>query len=138
MRRHYEVFRNAFAKGEVMPAIAEFYDPEIVFEAGDEWVFIEGGALRGHAEVARWFDGQLEVVEGMYLDPEKFIEAKGQIVVIFRIHGRGRHTGIDAGSAGEGQLPRQAHVWTMRDGKATRLVIFSDPAMALKAVGLAH
>ena len=44
--------------------------------------------------------------------------------------GRGR------GSGAAVQSNRTAHVWTLRDGKATRLDLYNDRTVALKAVGL--
>ena len=54
-----------------------------------------------------------------------------EVVVFLRFRGRAR------GSDAELEAP-MAHVWTIRDGKATRLRQFLDRAQALEAVGLSE
>ena len=53
----------------------------------------------------------------------------GRIVVVGRIYGRGRASGLPlAGEFG--------HVWTLRDGRVLRVDAYLDPATALAAAGL--
>jgi ketosteroid isomerase-like protein len=64
------------------------------------------------------------------VEAEELIEApSGQIVVLVHARGRGRASGIEIDD-------RIAHVWTFRDDKAIRNVVYEDRADALKAVGL--
>jgi ketosteroid isomerase-like protein len=63
------------------------------------------------------------------VEPEAFFEGNGQIVVVFlqRSKPRGSNAFVEA---------RAAHLWTVRDGQATRLEIFPRREDALAAAGL--
>ena len=71
-----------------------------------------------------------EAFEELSWEVEKLIEApNGEIVVFVRARGRGRGSGVETDN-------HIAHVWTYRDDKAVRLVVYEEPADALEAVGL--
>jgi ketosteroid isomerase-like protein len=75
----------------------------------------------------------LAAVQDVYPDfraePERFIDAGDDVVVIATIRARG----VRSQAATE---QRQGYVWTVRDGKAIRFRWFNDPRQALEAVGL--
>jgi hypothetical protein len=50
------------------------------------------------------------------------------VVVLCRYTGRGKGSGLDVDTEG-------AHLWTMRDGRAVRLEVFSSRERALEAAG---
>ena len=70
-----------------------------------------------------------EVYPDFRVEPERFVDAGDEIVVI----GTARGT---SASGLEAQW-RQGYVWTVRDGKAVRFRWFNQPREALEAVGLA-
>ena len=71
-----------------------------------------------------------ESFEDLSFEPEKYLEAPGgEIVVFIRARGRGRGSGVEIDN-------RIAWVWTYRDDKAVRAVMYEDRAEALEAVGL--
>jgi ketosteroid isomerase-like protein len=71
-----------------------------------------------------------ESFEDLSFEPEKYLEAPGgEIVVFIRVRGRGRGSGVEMDN-------RIAWVWTYRDDKAVRAVVYEDRAEALEAVGL--
>jgi ketosteroid isomerase-like protein len=71
-----------------------------------------------------------ESFEDLSFEPEQFFEAPGgEIVVFIHVQGRGRGSGLEMDN-------HIAWVWTYRDDKAVRLVIYEEPAEALEAVGL--
>ena len=58
--------------------------------------------------------------------------ASGDVVVVLcRYTGRGKESGVDVDTQG-------AHLWTMRDGTAIRLEVFSTRERALEAAGLSE
>jgi ketosteroid isomerase-like protein len=72
-----------------------------------------------------------ESFEQLSFEPERFIEAPGgEVVVLVHARGRGRGSGLEIDN-------HIAWVWTFRDDKAVRLVVYEEPAEALEAVGLA-
>jgi ketosteroid isomerase-like protein len=60
---------------------------------------------------------------------ERIIDAGDQVVVVAEWRGRGKTSGVVT-------KWRYGAVWTLRDGKVTSIVSHTDPAEALKAVGL--
>ena len=71
-----------------------------------------------------------EVYPDFRLEPERFVDAGENVVVIGTVRGT-----ASAGSGIEAQW-RQGYVWTVRDGRAVRFRWFNDPKEALEAVGL--
>jgi ketosteroid isomerase-like protein len=60
---------------------------------------------------------------------ERYIEHGEHVIVLARYTGRSKGGSVPVDVEG-------AHVWTMRDGRAIRLEIFSDRELALRSVGL--
>jgi ketosteroid isomerase-like protein len=69
-----------------------------------------------------------EVYPDFRVEPERFVDAGEDVVVIGTARGRSA-SGIEA-------QWRQGYVWTVRDGRAIRFRWFNDPNEALQAVGL--
>ena len=73
-----------------------------------------------------------EAFDDLSFEAERFLEAPGGEVVVFvHVRTRGRGSGIETDA-------RIAHVWTFRDDKAVRMVVFTERAEALEAVGLSE
>ena len=73
-----------------------------------------------------------ESFDELSFNPAKFCEAPGgEIVAFIRVRGRGRGSGM----AIDNEI---AWVWTVRDDKAVRCVVYEEPADALQAVGLSQ
>ena len=90
---------------------------------------LEGKAYRGHdgvREMLADFDQDWEYVQ---VDAEEFRDADDEVVVLGRLHGRGRASGVEL------DVP-MGFVWTLRDGKVVRIQSFSEQADALRAAGL--
>jgi ketosteroid isomerase-like protein len=124
-RRAFEAMR----RGGVSAAL-EFMDPEIEFEPPEE--ALEGhGPYRGHQAVRERWNLILEPFDEVEVEFEEFLEAPDdKVVVVFRVHGRGKSSGAPVNM-------RQAHVVTLRGARAVRLKAFRDPAAAKRAAGLA-
>ena len=70
-----------------------------------------------------------EVWQQWRVAPERYIDAGSRVVVLVTIHGRGRGSGVEIER-------RYASIWTLLDGRVTRVEVGLDPDEALKAVGL--
>jgi ketosteroid isomerase-like protein len=68
-----------------------------------------------------WDDWELEV--------EEIYDARDKVVVVLHQSGRATTTGMALDMV-------FAQTWTVRDGRLTRIDVYSDPSEALKAVGL--
>jgi uncharacterized protein len=70
-----------------------------------------------------------EIWEDLRWEPERFIEGAGVVVVLLTLSGTSRQMRADVSAP-------VAHVWTLRDGRVTRLEVFLDRAEAFAAAGL--
>jgi ketosteroid isomerase-like protein len=87
---------------------------------------LDAGMVRGVKRARRAFEDFFSPYEEVSVEPEAFFEGNGQIVVFFLQRAR------PVGSTALVER-RAAHLWTMRDGKATRLEIFPQREKALEA-----
>ena len=108
-------------------AILALMAPDIEIVSG---LLPDQGLLRGH-EGARALWASLREVWGdsFRISPEKFIEHEDRVVVILRVEGTGKTSGLNV------DLP-VAHLFTLRDSKVVRLETFPSRSQALEVVGL--
>jgi ketosteroid isomerase-like protein len=90
---------------------------------------VNPGTYRGPEEVRRFFADLFEPFEEVIIEPEEFFERGDQIAVFVLTRLR------PAGSSAVVEN-RIGHLWTMREGKATRLQVFPRREEALEAAGL--
>jgi ketosteroid isomerase-like protein len=122
-RRAYEAFN-----GGGVEAILDFLDPEI------EWRMFERFArdprvYQGHAGVREVLGLFEENFDAFGAAPHEFIDADDRIVVPVRLYGSAKGTGEETSF-------ELVHVWTARDGRASKLDVYSTREEALRAVGL--
>jgi ketosteroid isomerase-like protein len=67
--------------------------------------------------------------DDLRLEVHEAIDAGDQVFISFTVHGRGQHSGVRTSWD-------NWTVWTVRDGRVTRLLGFTDRAEALEAAGL--
>jgi ketosteroid isomerase-like protein len=87
--------------------------------------------IHGVNEARHAFEEFFSPFEKASVEPEAFFEGGGQVVVFFVQRAR------PLGSTAFVER-RAAHLWTMRDGRATRLEIFPQREEALEAAGLSE
>ena len=122
-RRGYEALRTG--------------DLEVVLELLDSDVSVEvhtgrpdlPEVLHGHAGFLQNLQGLIEVFEDIEVEPEEFIDLDEHLVVPIHTAGHGRASGIRIEN-------RVVHIWTIRDGKATRFRVYGTREEAFEALGL--
>ena len=87
------------------------------------------GVLRDPASASRRLLEWLRQWKGWTVEAEDYRTVGDFVVVICRYRGAGNASGVEIDARG-------AHLWTMGDGGAVRLEIFSSPERALAAAGL--
>jgi ketosteroid isomerase-like protein len=102
-----------------------FMDPQIEYVNPPDAV--EPGTRRGADSFARIRDAYDDV----RIEPEEFIDAGDDVVVLATVHAVGRSSGVP-------MEWRQGYIWTIRAGKAIRFRWFNKPAQALDAAGLSE
>jgi ketosteroid isomerase-like protein len=88
------------------------------------------GPVHGREQAKAWLSGLLEAWDEVVVEPERFIDAGEQVVVIFHVRGRGRGSGIEVTSG------RDAHVWTLEGGRIVAIRWYQGTADALRDTGV--
>jgi ketosteroid isomerase-like protein len=121
---------EAWGRGEP-EAMLELLDPAIEWTVRPD--LPDAGVYRGHQGVIELLSRFGEVLEDQWFDPQDYIDAgEGVVVVPLRWGGRGRSSGIDMAEG------RETWVFTVENGKVTRVTEYSNKAEALEAVGLSE
>ena|ERR1700726_4482186 len=85
----------------------------------------------GFGAVKRYMESFAKHWDEIRFEPEEFIDAGDAVVVVARLVGTGKLSGV--------QVTRSwAYVWTVRNGRALKMVGYADRAEALNAVGMAE
>jgi ketosteroid isomerase-like protein len=117
---------EAVSRGD-WDAATRFAHPEFELRTADR--VVNPGTYRGPDEVRRFFEDQFAPFEEVVVEPQEFFERGDQIVVFVRT----RLRPTDSSAVVENRI---GHLWTMREGKATRLQVFPRREDALEAAGL--
>jgi ketosteroid isomerase-like protein len=104
-----------------------FCDPGIEWDGTN---LPDGKVARGHEAVVEHAMRWAEMWDDWTMEPERFIDAGDQVVLVLREIGRS--------DSGLQMDERHAELYTLRDGKVIYRKGFSDPAEALEAVGPAE
>jgi ketosteroid isomerase-like protein len=121
VRRIYDGWsRGDFSAGTNLMA------PDFEWQQHDEAV--EPGSHRG-ASIGGAIRKIFEVYDDFRVEPEEYVDAGDQVVVIARNRATGRGSGVELDQ-------RFAFVWTVQQGKLVRLQVFEDRRDALEAAGL--
>ena len=124
---------DAYRTGDILPwrrQVEKAFDPEVVLEAGTE-AFTEG-EWRGHEGAVGFVTNQMEVLEGMWLRVNEYVDVdEDWLVVAATFGGRARYTGIPVEM-------HPFHVFTLRDRKIFRWRVFQTRDAALAAAGLSE
>ena len=109
-------------------AVFALYDPEVELDLTATPGF-DTRVYRGVEGVKQWYGDWVGTFDDYTGDVEEWIDAGDCVVAMVHLTARGKRSGalVDM---------RQAHVWTVRDGKLARLRVFASRAEALGAVGL--
>ena len=108
---------------------AEILDPDVEVVWAQEMPDF-GGPTRGIDAMTAGMQNLLAAWEDYSWAADEFVPAGDQVLVLFTARGKGKGSSIEVEA-------HWAHLWTFRDGKATRVEGFTDQAEAGRAAGLA-
>jgi SnoaL-like domain len=131
VRRAYDVGGGRSAFDDWNWFFSEWALPELeIRPAGGRLPDIHGQTFRGRAEVERFWRLFGQAVEDWRYEVEDVIAPSEDLVVVL-VHttGRGKESGAPIDF-------REAHVWTLRDGRAARIEVYLDRDEAFEAAGL--
>jgi ketosteroid isomerase-like protein len=86
----------------------------------------EPDTYRGPEGILRWFAAFGGAMEGVHLEGVEFTAIGDKVLVETKLHARGRATGIETAQ-------RAFLVWTLADGKVTKLETFAEREPAVEA-----
>lgn len=110
-----------------MDALVALCDKEFRLDMSDR-VF-NPAVYEGHDGIRRFYSEVRDVWESYVWEPEQLIEAGPDVVALLVSTGRGRGSGVE--------VEREtAIVWSVREGRATRMRFFRHRDEALRALGL--
>jgi ketosteroid isomerase-like protein len=105
----------------------DFYDPDIEVRG----LVDPHRVYRGRDGVAHYFRDWIAPWASISGEVDEWIDAGDQVIAIVHERGRGKLSGVEVEQ-------RNAHLWTLRDGRLFRLRIFASKAEALEAVGVSE
>jgi ketosteroid isomerase-like protein len=109
--------------------VAQLVDPKIEMH-GTVGGLGEGRIYQGMAEIMDEFQNEdLEAWEERRLEPQEFIDAGENVVMLLHEYRRGKGSGVPLESD-------TGVVIAVRDGRVVRIQGYMDPGAALEAVGL--
>ena len=111
----------------------EFYAEEIVWDLTNtrRAVLFTQAVYHGHGGVRQAWRETLGAFGEVDFDVTELIAAGDQVVATLRERVVGRASGAPAETT-------HAAVWTLADGKVTRLEVFDNPRQALESAGLSE
>ena len=91
---------------------------------------LDGRDYRGPEGFMQWLEDWSAAWEEWSLDPEEYIDGDDRVIVVAKMHARGRGSGVE--------VDRQvALLFELRDGLIVRIDYFNNKSEALAAAGLA-
>ena len=123
LSRGYE----AFGSGDTQAVLA-LLAPDVIVEVHTERPDIGSEVYHGHEGFFANFAELTDVFDDLKVEAGEIEQRGERILVACRVTGRGKGSGVEI-------VAKIFHVWTLRDGIATRLEIYSDAERAGKALG---
>jgi ketosteroid isomerase-like protein len=125
-----QIVRRIFAdySGPNPEAALAAFDPEV------EWVNPPNSptpVLHGHAGVLENMTDWARAWKSFRMEPHEWYVADDKVLVRVTMFAIGRETGVPI-------EVDQFQIWTLRDGKVTRMQMFFDRAPAFEAAGLSE
>jgi ketosteroid isomerase-like protein len=117
---------------EMMSAVPDWERIEPMLHADvvlDQRRMPDGDLYHGREAFGRFFQRWFGTWDDLKFTPERFFEDGDRVLVLFRLEGRGKGSGVPV-------VIQAADIWTVRDGKIASLEGFPDRSEALEALGV--
>jgi uncharacterized protein len=111
-----------------LDAAFELMDPDIEYINPD--YAVEPGVRRGHAGIRANVENMRWAFEFWRFDPEEYVEAGDEVIVVGTFQARGRDSGAETSR-------RMSRIWTVRGGMAVRYRWFNNESEAFAITGVA-
>jgi ketosteroid isomerase-like protein len=111
------------------PFLEEYWDQNVVLEPAGVLPDSTPRPHKGWDGVLAFFGNQMEAFSEGWLEATEFIDRGDYLIVPYRFGGRARHTGLPVEFS-------FVALFSLQDGKVTRLEVHRTKADALEAAGL--
>ena len=130
-RENVEILRRSYEHRQTAgDFLEEVMSPEFIWDMSTFPSWPEQQTYEGIEEARRFIREWTAAFDDWHIEVEAIHDAGGDKVVgILRQHGRSKSTGLPVDML-------LGQVWTIRDGKETRVEMYGDPAEALEAAGV--
>jgi uncharacterized protein len=118
---------HAFASGDTTAAL-ELLDPNVEVAVFTNRPDMNRQTYHGHAGFFENLGEMTDVFDDFRFEVREIAEQGDRLLATVRVTGRGRSSGVEIDS-------RLFHLWTLREGKATRLEIHNERELAEAALG---
>jgi uncharacterized protein len=130
VRTIYTMVNKAYAGGDYgREDFAPFYHEDVVVRT--RGILPADTELHGYDGVREYAVANTEAFESLFVEPGEYIDAGERVLVPVRFGGEARDTGIATALY-------VVHLWTIRDGKVSELVIYRKHEDAAEVVGIAE
>ena len=129
-QENVELVRAGYERYTTRGELGQDYTDDFVWDVSNlHWPGqqVYKGADGARTFLREWADSWVD----WELEPESFHDAGDRVVVLLHQRARSKSTGMPVEMS-------FAQIWTLRDGKRTRMEMYSDPAEALQAAGLSE
>jgi ketosteroid isomerase-like protein len=129
-RQNVDIVRKMYEAANAAGRLDANFDvlaPEVEFHVSGTFPDLDR-VYRGHEGMRELNDRLSDPWEELSLDPQSFIDAGSQVLVLSQFRARGRD-GLEV-------TRDTAILWTLRKGRIVRMDAFSHPDGALQAAGL--
>ncbi len=129
-QENVELVRAGYERYVTRGELGQDYTEDFVWDVSNlHWPGqqVYEGADGAQAFLREWADPW----EDWEVEPVSFHDAGDRVVVLVRQRARSKSTGMPVEMS-------FAQIWTLREGKRTRMEMYSDPAEALAAAGLSE
>ena len=133
-RRGYAILNEAYRAGDpsiFRPYLEEHCDPDLVLEPAGMLPDSSPRPHQGWDGVLAFFGNQMEAFSEGWVKATEFIDRGDYLIVPSRLGGRARHTGLPVEFS-------FVNLFSLQDGKVTRLQVHRTKAEALEAAGLSE
>jgi len=125
-----ELVRRAYAHTQATGQVySEGFDPGFVWDMSKYEGWPEQQRYEGVDGAQTFLDDWTDAWDDWELEIEEVYEAGEKVVVVLHQRGRARTTRMALNMV-------FAQIWTIRDGRLTRMDMYSDPSEALRALDL--
>jgi ketosteroid isomerase-like protein len=111
-----------------MDGVAERFDENVELLVPP--MLPDPGPFHGRDEARQFFTMWQEIFDDFEIVVEDTIDAGEQVLAMALIRGRGKDSGAVV------ETPSFGHVWTLSEGKVTKIEMFPSRAVALEELGL--